>query len=296
MAHFGAIIPRRLLLRHRYNELFELLSPELRQNVVQLMSQKTLETVWYFRVLKSMGEGMTDGNALKYKRQGTECLVELALAMKREAFAPREKMTSEKLSIVMRGVAAKAGNILTVTMHWGEDMIVSSAALRDGREASALTYVEIMTLSRDDCFEVLSRFPEAEKEIREAAMKLAMQRAIVVISDLIQESSKDEDGTAGWGKAMGGGAMMPGGKKIDPFTWLQVISGNKEKDFDPVTGELIEVAEEDAAAGAPGSPGFAERGMLTELKTEMREMKKEMGEVKALLRKIAAKDEMPGLG
>ena len=90
--------------------------------------------------------------------------------------------------------------------------------------------------------------------------------------------------------------MMPGGKKIDPFTWLQVISGNKEKDFDPVTGELIEVAEEDAAAGAPGSPGFAERGMLTELKTEMREMKKEMGEVKALLRKIAAKDEMPGLG
>ena len=44
------------------------------------------------------------------------------------------------------------------------------------------------------------------------------------------------------------------------------------------------------------SPGFAERGMLTELKTEMREMKKEMGEVKALLRKIAAKDEMPGLG
>ena len=260
------------------------------------MSQKTLETVWYFRVLKSMGEGMTDGNALKYKRQGTECLVELALAMKREAFAPREKMTSEKLSIIMRGVAAKAGNILTVTMHWGEDMIVSSAALRDGREASALTYVEIMTLSRDDCFEVLSRFPEAEKEIREAAMKLAMQRAIVVISDLIQESSKDEDGTAGWGKAMGGGAMMPGGKKIDPFTWLQVISGNKEKDFDPVTGELIEVAEEDAAAGAPGSPGFAERGMLTELKTEMREMKKEMGEVKALLRKIAAKDEMPGLG
>lgn len=75
-----------------------------------------------------------------------------------------------------------------------------------------------------------------------------------------------------------------------------MISGNKEKDFDPVTGELIEVAEEDAAAGAPGSPGFAERGMLTELKTEMREMKKEMGEVKALLRKIAAKDEMPGLG
>ena len=31
----------------------------------------------------------------------------------------------------MRGVAAKAGNILTVSDHWGEDMIVSSQALRD---------------------------------------------------------------------------------------------------------------------------------------------------------------------
>ena len=55
------------------------------------MSQKTLETVWYFRVLKSMGEGMTDGNALKYKRQGTECLVELALAMKREEKEARKE-------------------------------------------------------------------------------------------------------------------------------------------------------------------------------------------------------------
>ena len=45
------------------------------------MSQKTLETVWYFRVLKSMGEGMTDGNALKYKRQGTECLVDLLIIL-----------------------------------------------------------------------------------------------------------------------------------------------------------------------------------------------------------------------
>ena len=31
--------------------------------------------------------------------------------------------------------------------HWGEDMIVSSQALRDMRHASALTYVEVGTLT-----------------------------------------------------------------------------------------------------------------------------------------------------
>ena len=56
--------------------------------------------------------------------------------MVREGYAPREKIPSEKLNIVMRGVAAKAGNILTYGDHWGEDMIVTSAALRDKRPAA----------------------------------------------------------------------------------------------------------------------------------------------------------------
>ena len=124
-------------------------------------------------------------------------------------------------------------------------------------------------------------------------MKLAMQRAIVVISDLIQETNKDDDG---WGKAMGGGGpVMAGGEKIDAFKWLQIISGNKEKEFDE-DGNLIDARASEEAVGAPGSPGFAERGMLTDLKKDVRDMKKEMGEVKELLRKLAAKDDMPSLG
>ena len=61
-----------------------------------------------------------------------------------------------KLNILMRGVAAKAGNILTPSSHWGDDVIVSSLALRDLRPASALTYVEVATLAREDIDEVLA--------------------------------------------------------------------------------------------------------------------------------------------
>ena len=81
----------------------------------------------------------------------------------------------------------------------------------------------------------------------------------------------------------GGGPVMAGGEKIDAFKWLQIISGNKEKEFDE-DGNLIDARASEEAVGAPGSPGFAERGMLTDLKKDVRDMKKEMGEVKELLR------------
>ena len=42
-----------------------------------------------------------------------------------------------------------------VGSFWGEDMIVTSNALRDKRDASALTYVEITTLERDALESVL---------------------------------------------------------------------------------------------------------------------------------------------
>eukprot|EP00966_Prymnesium_polylepis_P295922 6834585-Prymnesium_polylepis.2 len=57
------------------------------------------------------------------------------------------------ISIVMRGVAAKSGAILTYGAHWGDDCIVKTAALRDTRHASALTYVEVATLTSDDLHE-----------------------------------------------------------------------------------------------------------------------------------------------
>jgi len=101
----------------------------------------------------------------------------------------------------VRGVAAKAGNILTPaptsasatpnTCTWGEDIIVTAAALRDRRPASALTFVEVATLSRQALDEVLAAYPDSRKIIQQAAMKIAMQRAIVVVSEYIKISKAE---------------------------------------------------------------------------------------------------------
>ena len=76
--------------------------------------------------------------------------------------------------------------MLLAGTFWGEDMIVSSAALRDKRPASCLTYLEIATLARSDLEDALVKFPNSEREIRISALKIAMQRAAQIIADHLQ--------------------------------------------------------------------------------------------------------------
>jgi len=169
--------------RTSYNELVSILSPTLRQDMVMKMSSKTLETVWYLAPLDAT------------------TLVELAVKVRRSGYAPKEKVSTAKLSILMRGVAAKAGNILTPVATWGEDMIVTTTALRDRRPVSALTFIEIATLTRTDLDEVLASFPESKKLIQQAAMKIAVQRAVIVISEYMKTSQQSKGaGVAGTSK------------------------------------------------------------------------------------------------
>jgi len=81
----------------------------------------------------------------------------------------------------MAGVASRAGNIMMSGATWG-DMIISSPMLRDMRNAKALSYVEVVTLSRKGLDEVMAKFPVSAKAIAMAALKLATQRTIIVMA------------------------------------------------------------------------------------------------------------------
>ena len=265
-----------------YGDLILRLSPTLKGEVVLQMSKKTLETVWYLRACES------------------SFLVELALVMVREGYAPREKIPSEKLNIIMRGVAAKAGNILTYGDHWGEDMIVSSRALRDLRHASALTYVETGTISREDLETVLELFPASEREIRQSAMKIAMQRAIVVISEFVRMQQAAKGGGGNRLDKLAG--VFSGGPAVDlsddsasdPSTILNIITGGKLKDIDE-EGNIIEEEDEEDGGSTPNprrsrafsdaDGGVAVASVLKELKDVRKEMKESMEQMR---REIAA--------
>jgi hypothetical protein len=149
---------RDLYKKRSYNELLTILSPELKTEVVFKMSGDLLSKVWYLADLEKANE--------------RACLVELSMQLARCVYAPREKVPAIGLNILLRGVAAKAGNILTPISAWGEDVIVTAAPLRDTRTASALTYVEIAYLTREAIDDVLAKFPTAQCLVRKAAMKM----------------------------------------------------------------------------------------------------------------------------
>ena len=54
--------------------------------------------------------------------------------------------------------------------------------LRDTRIAKALGYCEVVTLTRGALDEATSRYPASANMIRQAGLKLATQRAMIVIS------------------------------------------------------------------------------------------------------------------
>jgi len=249
---------RELSKKASYNVLVEILSPALRSEIVLMMSQRTLEVVWY---LQSIEKG---------------ALVELALRLARVGYAPREKIPSDRLNILMRGVAAKAGNILTPANYakdgtrldnlctWGEDIIVTAPALRDRRPASALTFVEVATLSRAALDDVLSSYPDSRKIIQQAAIKIAMQRAIVVVSEYIKLSKNLKTPSA---------KTAPGSPELFHNIRARFVLGDEDDDEAPhgaeilqmMTGKPLRDVDGDQIDGldGEGSPGRASPNRLS---------------------------------
>ena len=63
---------------------------------------------------------------------------------------------------------------------------VLATALTRARNLSLTRYVEVATLQRDDLFDVLASFPMSLKVVQQAAIKIAMQRAVIVVFEYIK--------------------------------------------------------------------------------------------------------------
>jgi len=117
----------------------------------------------------------------KVEEERSQFIINIALVLKRRAYTRGEMLfkTSEKsdlMYIVAQGVIGAKGSILRSGDFVGEDMIMQHG-LRTYR-ATAMTFVDTQTLSRNMLFEVLERgdFPETEKLIHIAALRLAIKK------------------------------------------------------------------------------------------------------------------------
>jgi hypothetical protein len=142
---------RRLKRVSYYHNLEQELSPTLRRETKAHFYIPVLENVWYFKI------------------SSKEFLLTIATVLTPKLYAPMEHLDMPMtLFINLRGIAAKRGHPMGKGVVWGHDFLLEYEEIFDQCCASALTFVEVLTLQRSQIEEVL---PEFEDELQ------VMQRA-----------------------------------------------------------------------------------------------------------------------
>ena len=71
---------------------------------------------------------------------------------------------------------------------FGKDVILSNNNLRDIGDAIALTFVQTVSLTQKDIFDLLPDYPMAYLVIRRAALGMALARALVKAAEIVKKS------------------------------------------------------------------------------------------------------------
>lgn len=171
---------RDLIARRSFDDVYATFSPRLAGDLHAHASLRTLVSVPYFKDCES------------------EFLRSLAPKLTHHGYEATElvNLAEASLCIVTRGTGVKGGKPITLKEYWGEDFIISSAALRDSRPASALTYMEIVCLSRSDLMASMEMYPASAKHLRIAALHLSLVRAPLLIARYFEMKMPDPQAQA----------------------------------------------------------------------------------------------------
>ena len=109
-----------LVAKQSFGDLYDLFCPKLRGDVLEHISHEILANVNFFNDCEA---GFMREISQKLKHYGYEA-------------GDYIKCSEPTLCVVTRGTAVLGGKPITMHQYWGEDVIVSSHALRDTRNAS----------------------------------------------------------------------------------------------------------------------------------------------------------------
>jgi hypothetical protein len=103
-------------------------------------------------------------------------------------FMPQEKAgVSDALCVVSRGVASRGGVVKTAGTFWGDDFILECEDLKDHIDCRALTYIEVLVLTRESFFDCLEFFPQEKEHVRRAQVRMAVHRGVLIFARAMKE-------------------------------------------------------------------------------------------------------------
>jgi len=196
------------------------------------------------------------------KEVNKEFLVAVSHALVGTVYEPREPIKwQNKLYCVGKGVASRAGHIRTAGCFWGEDFILDSYELKDKQPAHALTFVEVLVLSRESFFSVLEHYPHEKKLVRKATIKMSMRRGIMRYCEMLSERASAKQ--MNWFELIDANMDSVGADEILEKTTKDLVAESEmrleqriEEVQQKITGDLAELSRKIMEVlGAEGGSG-----------------------------------------
>lgn len=180
---------RRFFLQNRTQTLFVArqslltrMSPQLQAEVSVMTNMHWLEKVSFMRDFMTYirDQGKTGAYTAPYE----SCVAEIARSLTLTAFAQQETFENvQVLYILSRGLVALNSRVGGLGEVWGEDFVLSDTSLVRPVSGYALTYLEILSLTRTDFVQVIQRrrpsCPELYRVVRRYCVRLAVYRGIL---------------------------------------------------------------------------------------------------------------------
>lgn len=165
---------KHLRLAQTQRGLISDMSPHLSRQVAWIINEGWLTRIWFLR------------NAPK------TFMIDLASRMEARVFPPGDTPQIGFMYIVHRGIAMHNAKLITKGNVWGEDIILSSKALRSKAQARAMNYLEVYFTTRTVLLYLSRIYPKTGKQVRKAAILLALRREVIRYAKSVLELASED--------------------------------------------------------------------------------------------------------
>jgi len=180
---------RRYFLQNRGQSLFvarqslmRRMSPQLQAEVSAMTNMLWLEKVSFFKSFMSFIEQQRSLG--EYTAPNEACVADIAKSLRLVAFAQQETFHNvQVLYILSKGLVALNSRVGALGEVWGEDFVLSDTSLIRPVAGYALTYLELLSLTREDFMQVIQTrritCPELFRLVRRYCVRIAVYRGIL---------------------------------------------------------------------------------------------------------------------
>jgi len=162
--------------------LLDAMSPQLKAEVATVVNFPWLERVIFFnRFVRETEELQAQGVSVAPYRA---CIADIVRELKSVAYAQGEFVSNVRvLSILSKGLVLRSHRLEHKGSVWGEDFVLSDRALVRRVDFYALTYIEVLCLSRDDFMDIIEKHsltcPRLGQIVRRYCVRVAVRRGIL---------------------------------------------------------------------------------------------------------------------